>query len=153
MKTRFYLNGKEISESVANAIEALNQEYIASGDFELMAKCQFIVKIEEKEETKPETKLEEVEITEDDIKWIGDYIFHLVYGILIKSNGNSENITFNYIKYEIIKKSWDRKYQFILSGARVYPLDAVEKFLAKDGRTVKDVFDLWKQIAIEDYNQ
>lgn len=51
MKTRFYLDGKEISESVANEIEALNQEYIASGDFELMAKCQFIVKIEEKEET------------------------------------------------------------------------------------------------------
>lgn len=42
MKTRFYLDGKEISESVANAIQALNKEYMASGDFELMAKCQFI---------------------------------------------------------------------------------------------------------------
>lgn len=101
----------------------------------------------------PETKTEEVEITEDDIKWIGDNIFHIVFSELINSKGNSENITFNYIKDEIIKKSWDRKSQFILSGSRVYPLDAVEKYLAKDGRTVQDVFDLWKQIAIEDYNQ
>ena len=100
----------------------------------------------------PETK-EEVEITEDDIKWIGDNIFHLVYSELIKSKGNSENITFNRIKNEIIKKSWDRKSQFILSYTRVYPLNAVERYLSKDGRTVQDVFELWKQIAIEDYNQ
>lgn len=107
-------------------------------------------KIEPNQE--PGTKTEEVEITEDDIKWIGDNIFHLVYAFLIKSKGNSENITFNYIKDEIIKKSWDRKSQFILSYARVYPLDAVEKYLAKDGRTIEDVFELWKQIAIKDYN-
>ena len=108
---------------------------------------------EEEQNQEPETKEQEVEITEDDIKWIGDYIFHLVYGILIKSKGNSENITFNRIKNEIIKKSWDRKTQFILSYTRVYPLNAVEKYLAKDGRTVQDVFDLWKQIATEDYNE
>lgn len=116
-----------------------------------------IIIINEQNEEDPnketKTKEEEVEITEDDIKWIGDNIFHLVYSELIKSKGNSENITFNRIKNEIIKKSWDRKSQFILSYARVYPLDAVEKYLAKDGRTVQDVFELWKQIAIEDYNQ
>lgn len=153
MKTRFYLDEKEISESVANAIQALNKEYMASGEEELMAKCQFFfTKTEEETNQEPETK-EEVEITEEDIEWIGDNIFHLVHSYLIKSKGNSENITFNYIKDEIIKKSWDRKSQFILSYARVYPLDAVERYLAKDGRTIKGIFEDFKIIAIEAYNE
>ena len=153
MKTRYYLDGKEISESVANAIEALNKEYIASGDFELMAKCQFIVKIEEKEETKPETEEKEVEISEGDIKWIGDNIFHLVYEELIKTKGNTEHITLKFLSPEFIKFGWDNKSKFILSYKRVYPLDAVEKYLSKDGRTIKGIFEDWKIIAIEAYNE
>lgn len=150
--TRFYLDGKEISESVANAIQALNKEYMASGDFELMAKCQFIfTKTEEEPNQEPETK-EEVEITEDDIEWIGDNFYHLIYSELIKRRGEHKNITFKFLEDEFIKKSWDRKSQFILSYARVYPLDAVEKYLAKDGRTIKGIFEDWKIIAIEAYN-
>ena len=37
-----YLQGKEISEKQAKAIEAQNKEYISSKDFTLWAKCQFI---------------------------------------------------------------------------------------------------------------
>lgn len=98
-------------------------------------------------------KEEEVEITEGDIEWIGDNIFHIVCEELIKSKGNPEHVSFNFFSSEFIKRSWDGKSQFILSYARVYPMDAVEKYLAKDGRTVQDVFELSKQKAIEDYNE
>lgn len=40
---RYYVNGKEISEQEAKAIEAKNREYMSSTDFSLWAKCQFIV--------------------------------------------------------------------------------------------------------------
>ena len=39
---RYYVQGKEISEKQAKAIEAQNKEYISSKDFTLWAKCQFI---------------------------------------------------------------------------------------------------------------
>ena len=39
---RYYLQGKEISEKQAKAIEAKNQKYISSNDFTLWAKCQFV---------------------------------------------------------------------------------------------------------------
>lgn len=154
-------NGKEfIVEDVAKQLNL--SEYQVRGVCSSLQKKGFVNMfnggcyydgeiINEPEELNQEQETEEVEITEDDIKWIGDYIFHLVYSELIKSKGNSENITFNYIKDEIIKKSWDRKSQFILSCARVYPLDAVEKYLAMDGRTIEDIFELWTKIAIEDY--
>ena len=40
---RYYVNGKEISEQEAKAIEAKNREYMSSTDFSLWAKCQFVV--------------------------------------------------------------------------------------------------------------
>ncbi len=39
---KFYLQGKEISEQEAKAIEAQNKKYISSNDFTLWAKCQFV---------------------------------------------------------------------------------------------------------------
>jgi hypothetical protein len=159
-------NGKEfIIEDVANQLNL--SEYQVSGVCSSLQKKGFVDMFngdcyydgeiinepnQEEQNQEPGTK-EEVEITEDDIKWIGDNIFHLVYSELIKSKGDDEYITFNHKKNEFIKRSWDEKSLFILSGSRVYPLDAVEKYLDKDGRTIEDVFELWTKIAIEDYNQ
>ena len=42
---RYFLDRKEITEAEAKEIEAKNKEYMASGDFELWAKCQFIMVI------------------------------------------------------------------------------------------------------------
>lgn len=42
---RYFVNGKEISEQEAKAIEAKNQEYMNSNDFSLWAKCEFITVI------------------------------------------------------------------------------------------------------------
>ncbi|WP_303224065.1 hypothetical protein [Butyricimonas faecihominis] len=42
---KYFVNGKEISEQEAIEIEIKNNEYMASGDFSLWAKCQFIVVI------------------------------------------------------------------------------------------------------------
>ena len=39
---RYFINGKEISEQEAKAIEARNKEYINSNDISLWAKCKFI---------------------------------------------------------------------------------------------------------------
>lgn len=39
---KYYVNGKEISEQEAKAIEAKNAEYMKSTDFSLWAKCEFI---------------------------------------------------------------------------------------------------------------
>ena len=44
--TRYFLYGKEISEQEANEIVARNREYIKSGNFELMMKCEFVTAIE-----------------------------------------------------------------------------------------------------------
>lgn len=42
---RYFVNGKEISEQEAKAIEVKNQEYMNSSDFSLWAKCEFITVI------------------------------------------------------------------------------------------------------------
>ena len=42
---KYYVNGKEISEQEAKAIEAKNAEYMSSTDFSLWAKCKFITVI------------------------------------------------------------------------------------------------------------
>lgn len=42
---RYFVNGKEISEKEAKAIEAKNQEYMNSNDLSLWAKCEFITVI------------------------------------------------------------------------------------------------------------
>lgn len=42
---RYFVNGKEISEQEAKAIEVKNQEYMNSNDFSLWAKCEFITVI------------------------------------------------------------------------------------------------------------
>ena len=42
---KYYLQGKEISEKQAKAIEAKNKEYINSNDISLWAKCKFITVI------------------------------------------------------------------------------------------------------------
>jgi hypothetical protein len=39
---RYFINGKEISEQEAKAIEARNEEYINSNDISLWSKCEFI---------------------------------------------------------------------------------------------------------------
>ena len=39
---RYFINGKEISEQEAKAIEARNKEYINSNDISLWSKCEFI---------------------------------------------------------------------------------------------------------------
>ncbi|WP_290082414.1 hypothetical protein, partial [Bacteroides acidifaciens] len=44
---RYFVNGKEISEQEAKAIEAKNQDYMNSTDFSLWAKCEFIIVINE----------------------------------------------------------------------------------------------------------
>lgn len=40
---KYFVNGKQITESEAKAIEKRNKEYMNSGDFSLIAKCEFIV--------------------------------------------------------------------------------------------------------------
>lgn len=42
---RYYVDGKEISEKEAKAIEAKNEEYMNSNDLAQWANCQFIVVI------------------------------------------------------------------------------------------------------------
>ena len=42
---RYILNGKQITEQEAKTIEARNQEYLNSGDWDLIAKCEFVVVI------------------------------------------------------------------------------------------------------------
>ncbi len=42
---RYFVNGKEISEPEAMAIDAKNQEYMNSNDLSLWAKCEFITVI------------------------------------------------------------------------------------------------------------
>lgn len=42
---KYYVNGKEISEQEAKAIEAKNAEYMSSTDLSLWAKCEFITVI------------------------------------------------------------------------------------------------------------
>ena len=42
---RYFINGKEISEQEAKAIEARNKEYINRNDISLWAKCKFITVI------------------------------------------------------------------------------------------------------------
>lgn len=40
---KYYVNGTEITEEEAKAIEAKNAEYMSSTDFSLWAKCEFII--------------------------------------------------------------------------------------------------------------
>lgn len=40
---KYFVNGKQITESEAKAIDKKNKEYLKSGDFSLIAKCEFIV--------------------------------------------------------------------------------------------------------------
>ena len=40
---KYFVNGKQISEKEAKAIEKRNKEYMNSGDWNLIAKCEFIV--------------------------------------------------------------------------------------------------------------
>lgn len=42
---RYFVNGKEITEQEAKAIEAKNKEYMNSNDLSLWAKCEFITVI------------------------------------------------------------------------------------------------------------
>lgn len=42
---KYFVNGKEISEKEAMAIEVKNKEYMSSNDFSLWAKCEFITVI------------------------------------------------------------------------------------------------------------
>lgn len=42
---RYFVNGKEINEQEAKAIEAKNKEYMNSNDLSLWAKCEFITVI------------------------------------------------------------------------------------------------------------
>lgn len=39
---KYYVNGQEITEQEAKAIEARNAEYMSSTDFSQWAKCEFI---------------------------------------------------------------------------------------------------------------
>jgi hypothetical protein len=39
---RFFVNGKQVTENEAKAIERRNKEYMNSGDWNLIAKCEFI---------------------------------------------------------------------------------------------------------------
>ena len=39
---KYYVNGQEITEQEAKAIEARNAEYMSSTGFSLWAKCEFI---------------------------------------------------------------------------------------------------------------
>lgn len=42
---KYFVNGKEVSEKEAKLIEKRNKEYMESGDFSLIAKCEFITVI------------------------------------------------------------------------------------------------------------
>lgn len=42
---KYFIEGKEINEQEAMDIERMNNEYMESGDFDLMLKCKFIVVI------------------------------------------------------------------------------------------------------------
>lgn len=42
---QYFVNGKEISEREAKAIDDKNKEYMKSTDLAMWAKCQFIVVI------------------------------------------------------------------------------------------------------------
>lgn len=42
---KYYVNGQEITEQEAKAIEARNAKYMSSTDFSLWAKCEFITVI------------------------------------------------------------------------------------------------------------
>lgn len=42
---KYFVDGKEISEKEAKSIEKRNKEYMESGDFSLIAKCEFITVI------------------------------------------------------------------------------------------------------------
>lgn len=39
---RFFVNGKQVTENEVKAIERRNKEYMNSGDWNLIAKCEFI---------------------------------------------------------------------------------------------------------------
>ena len=39
---RFFVNGMQVTENEAKAIEQRNKEYMNSGDWNLIAKCEFI---------------------------------------------------------------------------------------------------------------
>lgn len=43
---RYFLNGKHITEQEAKDIKTRNQEYLNSGNWDLIAKCEFVVEIE-----------------------------------------------------------------------------------------------------------
>lgn len=43
--TKYYVNGKEITEAEATAINKRNNEILNSGDFAKMSEIKFIVKI------------------------------------------------------------------------------------------------------------
>lgn len=43
---KYYVNGKKISKAQAQEIQRQNNEYISSGDWNLIAKCQFITVIQ-----------------------------------------------------------------------------------------------------------
>lgn len=40
---KYFVNGKQITEIEAKVIEARNREYMNSGDWSQIAKCEFIV--------------------------------------------------------------------------------------------------------------
>ena len=40
---KYYVNGKPITASKAKAIIKKNKQYMQSGDFGLLAKCEFVV--------------------------------------------------------------------------------------------------------------
>lgn len=42
---KYYVDGKQITESEAKAIQTKNEEYMNSGDFALISLCKFIVKV------------------------------------------------------------------------------------------------------------
>ena len=42
---KYFVNGKEVSEKEVKLIEKRNKEYMESGDFSLIAKCEFITVI------------------------------------------------------------------------------------------------------------
>ena len=44
---RYFVNGKEVSEQEAKAIEKKNNEYMSSNNLSLWAKCEFITVINE----------------------------------------------------------------------------------------------------------
>lgn len=42
---KYFVNGNEVSEKEVKLIEKRNKEYMESGDFSLIAKCEFITVI------------------------------------------------------------------------------------------------------------